>query len=714
MKPEDIKEEIKSKDVKELLAQAVSDVGFWQWWDEVEGDYMVEFGGVLLYDETKKDKESRTSSVAICFYDNAFLVFLDNANTDLDWYVKLHDDEMDPQTLDPDGFVFDDVDYAIELLDTFKKRHGNFSSKEEAVNTIKNAKNLLAGTCGDYGFIIGGDYLKVNGRNGYYSEDDIKKCSTLWWDYWREYWKLKGTDEAYEDDYACEVTIPLNEGKGIIACDDEMIKKIVRFEVDPGLFHPDNEDLANYLITGSYIPTYEDLVAACINMIQKEVDQETFENWHYYVSEELNEACEYVWIESIGDTRNLWPNTDETLFRTLDSALDYIGTFTDYSSQQEFAEKLEEVIQIAEDYKENKGKDVKDWKIGKLLRKMILLCYYERTELVSKSKKEVFKRIVDEECENEDVSAMHIKGYGCYGGDNIYECDWEESKKLITKLFEKTENPTYANTLGYIYYYGRCNNGVPEYEKAFQYFSIGAAHGVMESMYKQADMYLSGKGCIKSPDTADHIYGKLYEDAFPRFLDGEDAKFADIALRMATGAMRKELFELALRHVLEAEAAIKWRLKKSDFFGDKKVAENIEKTHNEIKEKLPKEFIKEEYETEVPEWMEDMLWDGCKSKLSIERIKENQYRIKLERIKKDNQAKALIADPELDAVTVTRKFDSLMFPSEPVEYIDCKDKDKLFVDHVEFYENEIVFFYGKKKKVIIRNAKFLIRKIDFN
>ena len=54
----DNNEEIKSKEVKEILAQAVSDVGFWQWWDEVDGDYMVEFGGVLLYDETKKDKEA--------------------------------------------------------------------------------------------------------------------------------------------------------------------------------------------------------------------------------------------------------------------------------------------------------------------------------------------------------------------------------------------------------------------------------------------------------------------------------------------------------------------------------------------------------------------------------------------------------------------------------------------------------------------------------
>ena len=504
------------------------------------------------------------------------------------------------------------------------------------------------------------------------------------------------------------------EVKETIVCDNEMIKKIVRFEVDPELFDPNKDELDNFIITGSYRPTYEDMIVACNNMIQKEVDQEIFVYWNYYVTGDLQEACEYVWQGIFDDPTSLWPTTEEELLKTLNAALDYIGTCTDYSSQPEFAQKLKKVIQIAEDYKENKGKNIKDWKISNLQRDMIIFCYYDRPELVSKSKKEVVKRIVDEECEKEDLGAMYIKGYGCYGGNNLYDCDWEESKKLITKLFEKTENPIYANTLGYIYYYGRCNNGVPEYDKAFQYFSIGAAHGVMESMYKQADMYLTGKGCIKSPDTADHIYYKLYDEAYSRFLDGDETKFADIALRMATGAERKNRYELALRYILQAEVAIKWRLKKSDFFGDKKVAENIEKTHNEIKEKLSKDYIKEEYETGIPEWIEDMLWDGCKSKLTIERIKENQYKIKIERIKKDNRAKAMIAEPQLDSAKVTRIFDTLMFTNEPVEYVDCKDMDKIFVDHVEFRENKIEFYYGKKKKVEIKNAKFLIRKIDFN
>jgi TPR repeat protein len=69
----------------------------------------------------------------------------------------------------------------------------------------------------------------------------------------------------------------------------------------------------------------------------------------------------------------------------------------------------------------------------------------------------------------------------------------------MIRLFELTDNPQYANTLGYIYYYGRCNNGVPEYDQAFYYFSYAAANGLYEGMYKLADLFWHGYGCKKAP-----------------------------------------------------------------------------------------------------------------------------------------------------------------------------------------------------------------------
>lgn len=198
-------------ETKSILSTAISDVGYWQWWDQVENDFMVEFGGVLLYDDAKQDKQLRSSTVAIGFFENAFLIFLDNNDESTTWFNDLHNDAIDPFTLDPDGFIFDDKDYAIDILSKYKRRHGPFSNRDEAIDVISKAKNILAATCGDFGFISGGDLVKAIGNKGDYTDEDISRLSKKWWEYWEDYWKKRETEDAYEKDYACEVTIPLKQ-----------------------------------------------------------------------------------------------------------------------------------------------------------------------------------------------------------------------------------------------------------------------------------------------------------------------------------------------------------------------------------------------------------------------------------------------------------------------------------------------------------------------
>ena len=76
-------------------------------------------------------------------------------------------------------------------------------------NIIKNAKCFVAATSGNVGFIAGGDELKLFGYRGLFKENDIKQLSEKWWEYWNDYWKKRGTESAYDKDYACEVTIPV-------------------------------------------------------------------------------------------------------------------------------------------------------------------------------------------------------------------------------------------------------------------------------------------------------------------------------------------------------------------------------------------------------------------------------------------------------------------------------------------------------------------------
>ena len=82
-------------------------------------------------------------------------------------------------------------------------------SSEKAV--LDEGTGLTVETRGhEVGFVVGGDEMEVIGQKGIYTEDDIETGAAKWCTYWKSYWKLRGTKEAYPKDYACEVTIPVS------------------------------------------------------------------------------------------------------------------------------------------------------------------------------------------------------------------------------------------------------------------------------------------------------------------------------------------------------------------------------------------------------------------------------------------------------------------------------------------------------------------------
>lgn len=188
-----------------------------------------------------------------------------------------------------------------------------------------------------------------------------------------------------------------------------------------------------------------------------------------------------------------------------------------------------------------------------------------------------FRAYVDELCMAKVPEALEIKAYACYGGNRAYACDWTESRNLLTELMKVDDNPFIANTLGYIYYYGRCNDGIPEYDKAFYYYSIGAAGGVYESKYKLADMFLNGYGVAKNTGIGEDIIKRLYDENLNYMTKSLfDTKFADIAFRMGKIYEKMEDFkDLAYYFYLQADFAIRMRMMANDYYGDQKVASRI-------------------------------------------------------------------------------------------------------------------------------------------
>ena len=197
---------ILDNDTLNVLVDAISDVGSWRWWYTDDEIVQLEFQDVQLYDYSTKEKETHSSIIALSFKGNSFALFLDNLDDNKDWYTRLQLDDIEPFSLDCYEFRFNDAQYVNEIINSYKNKT---TIKDIIDETIVTAKYILAGKCGELAFIVGGNILEVLNHQGKMNKEDILKANQDWWKYWEDYWKLRKTKDAYDKDFACEVTIPV-------------------------------------------------------------------------------------------------------------------------------------------------------------------------------------------------------------------------------------------------------------------------------------------------------------------------------------------------------------------------------------------------------------------------------------------------------------------------------------------------------------------------
>lgn len=245
-----------------------------------------------------------------------------------------------------------------------------------------------------------------------------------------------------------------------------------------------------------------------------------------------------------------------------------------------------------------------------------LLSDDESMKSLSEEKKREIRKHLDVLCTHGSAKALKRKGYLCYGGSPVYECDWDESMRCFEKVLESGFDKDVANSLGYIYYYGRTSGGKSDYEKAYRYFSMAAFAGSHESLYKLGDMFLKGLGVPVSAELADDFYYRVYFEAKDFVLEGySNTKFADAALRMASLYERKEYSEREIYgKYLEADYGLRlraWACCYGDSVVRKSVDKGIEKYRN---------FERDD------DWARDVI-----SSLSCDLKLGQIFRIKLER-----------------------------------------------------------------------------------
>ncbi len=190
-----------------------------------------------------------------------------------------------------------------------------------------------------------------------------------------------------------------------------------------------------------------------------------------------------------------------------------------------------------------------------------------------------------------DCACMRLLGYNYYEGDGGFPLDPKLSLYWLEKAYNVSQDPEIARTIGYIYYYGRTTNGIPQGDKAFQYFAIGHfAGGYFEATYKLADCYLKGYGTPINQQAAFNLVSSIYGETRTYYLLGDDNKFADVALRLGSyykgGVFVEKDLAKAQTYLLEARDAIKTRLSHFDYVGDKSVALGISKTLSAVENEI--------------------------------------------------------------------------------------------------------------------------------
>ncbi len=371
---------------------------------------------------------------------------------------------------------------------------------------------------------------------------------------------------------------------------------------------------------------------------------------------------------------------------------------TDCASDESLSKGFKELREVLEKWVSSKGEEYPESITVRIANQFDC----DSIDKQSEKTQQLFKKCLDSLCEKKDPKAIQRRGYCYYCGTKIYPNDWFKARDAFIEYYQLTGDASAANTLGYIYYYGRCNGGVPEYEQAFKYFSIGHAHTYYESTYKLADMFAHGYGVVKNGETANHLYWGVYEQNIKRFIKEDyECKFADAALRMGN-CFRKEIgapkdLETAYYYYLQADYAIRKRTAVANFYGDIVVFNAARKMLEEVR----KEYTKKGRTVlfDHPWWTEWALIEYRRCRLKISELKDGALSLTASPMKRFDEEKAplmLVTIPKADYCELRNKITIRTAKNSSFEIAD--GTSEIIFDHVEFNRRRCVtkfYLYDK-------------------
>ena len=323
-----------------------------------------------------------------------------------------------------------------------------------------------------------------------------------------------------------------------------------------------------------------------------DADYETHLEWYYVLNFQMKRK--FVYIPTVFGKEEVFTKYDnDFLFKDNDHLVVYVLLA--------FLDCLKDKVRPDFDYFNRFIKDVLTVNSGELKEysdRSLSEIVQNAGRIIERKKDKASQEIKDFYVTNlqaladrDDYQSMKTLGFEHYEGLNGFEVDFYKAEYYFQKCFRTEQDPDIANALGYIYYYGRTNNDIPKGDKAFQCFALAhfAGHNI-EASYKLADCYAKGYGTQICYQAAYNIVRDLFNPTFRHFMNGDDSKFADVALRLGTyyenGLYVHKDLNFARIYYLEAREALKIRLQFMEYVGDRNVSIGI---HNSL-ENLKQEF----------------------------------------------------------------------------------------------------------------------------
>lgn len=198
-----------TKEELELLAGAIRDVGCWNWWGErLPRAVQVEFIGTLLLLGEGGPGQPPDSRLALSFAGPVSVAFLSGAGAEEGWPGLLREDRLGPLTCDHDRFTFTDGEQMAAWVASAARVETVFGEPPLSPAFLEAPAKLVF-WAGDKGFAVAAERMTAVTRSGTITGPELGEAHRKWWDYWREYWRRRGTGDPLPRDYACEVTIPI-------------------------------------------------------------------------------------------------------------------------------------------------------------------------------------------------------------------------------------------------------------------------------------------------------------------------------------------------------------------------------------------------------------------------------------------------------------------------------------------------------------------------